>query len=96
MQLINNLNFPFIFSVFKFISYIYPNPTNGNITIEIINQEINNCYLEIYNLIGNKIKSIPINSNIQTTNLYPINNGLYFYKIINNNITLKTGKVLIF
>ncbi len=77
---------------------LFYNPIDFNLTIELINKNINinNCYLEIYNLIGNKIKSIPINSNILTTNLYPINNGLYFYKIINNNITLKTGKVLIF
>jgi len=61
---------------------IYPNPTKGNLTIEIIGYEQDaNSYIYLFNLSGNMLKSEPITGSSMEVDLsnYPV--GLYIIEI---------------
>jgi hypothetical protein len=55
---------------------IYPNPTAGEINVESTTDEIEK--LEIYNLIGKKIKEYKINSNAVTISILNFKRGVYW------------------
>ncbi|GAA4067304.1 alpha/beta fold hydrolase [Flavobacterium cheonanense] len=68
---------------------IYPNPTNSKVNIK---SESNFDYVEIYNVLGQKISSNTISSNQEIDmNDFPI--GIYTLKISNEEIT-KSVKVI--
>jgi len=60
---------------------IYPNPSNGVFTISGI--EVN-ASINIYNAIGELVKSIQSTDNNTTVDLSDYSNGIYFIKIKNN------------
>jgi bacillolysin len=63
---------------------IYPNPMNGIFTIEL-NEIIGENFVEIYNLVGEKVYS---NNSLSKTSLIDITNqpkGIYLVKVINGN-----------
>jgi hypothetical protein len=74
---------------------IYPNPFNMQATI-IINDasQMNNYELKIYNNLGKEV----MNTNVtkQSTSLETCNlpAGVYFYKVINNDKTIQSGKLI--
>ncbi len=71
---------------------IYPNPADKELNIEALT--IKNCKYEIYNLIGQVIKSGNLNNDfIQKINISQIQKGVYFIKIFNSEIT-KTQKFI--
>ena len=82
---------------------IYPNPFSTTATLVInwgrdaINRVSTNTYLQIYNLLGQEVKTIPIiNQKEITINRDNLPDGMYFYKIIGNkNETVATGKMVI-
>jgi Secretion system C-terminal sorting domain len=61
---------------------IYPNPNSGKFTIEVA--DFKNVAIEIYNLTGQLVKQIALNSVQQIINLSKQPNGLYLLKITNN------------
>ena len=61
----------------------YPNPTNGNITLEIKNLQTGNLAIEVFNILGNTVYSKSYNppSGKYELNLSGLNNGIYFVRI---------------
>jgi PKD repeat protein len=68
---------------------IYPNPTNGNITVQWGNNTIQNGKVSITNLIGQKVLETQLNTrNVtnNTINLSQLQAGIYFITIDADNI----------
>lgn len=63
---------------------VYPNPNSGIFTIQANNQQLlANSYIEIYNVLGEKVYSqSKINNSQLTINLNNQPNGVYLYRII--------------
>lgn len=73
---------------------VFPNPVKDKLTIGFNN----NCKFELYNLIGAKIKSVTLDNGSLTKriDLTDIDNGLYFYSVVDmNGNRIKTGKLII-
>ena len=72
---------------------IYPNPTNGNFTINLNSVLNSDANLEIYSINGQLIFKKEIKNNIEDVN-FSASTGIYFVKITNNYITT-TKKIII-
>jgi hypothetical protein len=71
----------------------YPNPTNGLINI-VVAAPIKNINIEIYNSTGILVyKQTSINKH-NTIEFANQNNGLYFVKVMNDNKTIATQKII--
>lgn len=65
---------------------LYPNPSNGEITINLADYNIGNCKLTVNNLLGELLYSSTISG--QSTNLkLDLKKGLYFISLYNNGQT---------
>jgi hypothetical protein len=74
--------------------YLYPNPSNGDLRI-VCNDEIILDKIIFYNIEGQKLgefMNVDCGSELEVSNF---ENGLYFYKIINNGINLFNDKLII-
>ena len=75
---------------------VYPNPANDLITIEISENYVgSHLKLSFFNLLGEKVKEVPINaslSKIQVDDLIP---GFYLYQLENASGVINTSKILI-
>lgn len=74
---------------------VYPNPFNSYTNI-IINEasQINNAELRIYNVLGKEVKNTNVNKQFITLETNDLPSGMYFYKVINNNKVIQTGKII--
>jgi hypothetical protein len=75
---------------------VYPNPASIELTIDIT--MTNKYFFELYDLFGAKRKAVTLDCGSQTKNinLTDIDNGLYFYSVVDRNGSrIKTGKLLI-
>lgn len=73
-------------------SFAYPNPFSDKITIEISNADL----ILVYNLIGERIKSFPLNIG-QTTleaDLATLPKGIFFYTVFRNGALLERRKII--
>lgn len=79
----------------KNIISVYPNPFNSSATIQF-NSTINNAELNVYNLYGQKIKTMNCISGdqmkIERENL---NSGIYLYELKQDSKNISTGKLII-
>ncbi len=76
----------------------YPNPAFESVNFSyILPDGTSQGQINIYNSIGQIIKSIPINktSGIETFNLDNQSNGLYFYTLLVNSTTIARGKFIV-
>jgi hypothetical protein len=74
---------------------VYPNPFTTSIVFKINDISlINNCELKLYNVVGVEIMHTVITkqSTVYETNNLP--KGVYFYKVIDNEITIQSGKLI--
>lgn len=75
---------------------VFPNPSNGKFKFEISNQQLTaeKIDLEIYNTLGEKIisKSLSNKTTVLDLSSYPA--GIYFYKVIEHNNKITTGKII--
>lgn len=69
---------------------IYPNPTNGNITV--CGGSIN--LVEVYNICGQKVMSIETNSSSVNVNMRELTAGVYMVKVVDNNGNSTVNKVV--
>jgi hypothetical protein len=84
----NNLNNDFI--------NIFPNPVTNELTLDYA--LTGKCFFELYNVIGAKRKTITIDIGSQTKkiDMTDIDNGLYFYSVVDKNgCRIKTGKLIV-
>jgi uncharacterized delta-60 repeat protein/uncharacterized repeat protein (TIGR01451 family) len=71
---------------------IYPNPTNGMITVEIP-EAGNDTEMRILSLVGSIRKSVPLSGTIQEINLEGLSQGMYLYEIWQNGERRAGGKL---
>jgi hypothetical protein len=75
---------------------IYPNPFSTTATLTMRNIHPNNATLEIYNVLGQDVKTInSINSNDVTIEKGDMQSGIYFYHLLNNGSVITTGKFIV-
>jgi photosystem II stability/assembly factor-like uncharacterized protein len=73
-----------------------PNPFNEFTTINIYNHPVSNAmFIEIYNNVGHCIKTEKITNNTIAISRENLSNGLYLYRIVDDNETLYSGKLII-
>lgn len=76
---------------------VYPNPSNGNITIEINNNKNEHHRLLIYNQAGEFINTCSFNFNLLTIKKDNLASGLYYFKVqrISDRRLIGSGKFVI-
>jgi hypothetical protein len=67
---------------------VYPNPTTGVLTVQLKTAIVQ---IEIYNILGQLIKS---NTNQNTIDISSVDQGIYFVKMMDENGTIGTQKVV--
>jgi hypothetical protein len=74
---------------------IYPNPSNGNFTVDTHMLKYDNISISVYDLLGSKIQKFEnIKSFPFKMDLNDLSNGIYYFKI-NCGIKTITQKVII-
>ncbi|MBL0046898.1 MAG: T9SS type A sorting domain-containing protein [Bacteroidetes bacterium] len=71
---------------------IYPNPAKELIQIST-NSFNKNTYFMLYDLAGREVTNQKIESNFQSISLSQLNDGIFYYKIVQQGEILKTGKL---
>ena len=80
----------------EIIFSVYPNPANQMVTIEISDHYIlNRLKLSFFNILGEKVKEIPINASLARIQVDELKPGLYLYQLENEQRVLKTAKMII-
>ena len=74
---------------------IYPNPFNTYIDITVNDASINNnFYLTIYNIIGDVVINKTINKRLSTIETNNLPKGIYFYKLVGDDKSIYSGKLI--
>jgi hypothetical protein len=77
---------------------LFPNPTNGALTLEFKTTQTFGVFVEVYDFIGKKIMSQSFNYSDKTSshqlNLEKFANGFYFIKLKSADNSIKTIKVI--
>ncbi len=74
---------------------VYPNPFSTQTSMNVSNTNLQNAVLLIFDMDGNIVKRIDnINSGTITIDRVNLNSGMYFYRLMNNNGIIGTGKLV--
>ncbi len=86
----NYIDHTTVAEVQEIVYNIYPNPTNGNITVygEGINM------VEVYNLCGQKVIAVEANSSNVNVNMSTLTTGVYMVRIVDVNGNATVNKVV--
>ncbi len=71
----------------------YPNPFNPYIHFEIRELDLFNCRIEIFNIKGQKIESLPIENKNMIWNASNYSSGLYLVNLMKNSTIIQTKKI---
>ena len=76
---------------------LYPNPNDGNMTLEYNIEETGMVVFSIYDITGKFIKQQPLNlqNKKETISAAELNAGVYYYTITINNNRKETNKLII-
>lgn len=75
---------------------IYPNPFKNYISIQLNDSiQVKNNEFKLYNFMGEEILNIPLKDLITTYNTSNLASGIYFYKVIENNKIIQSGKLIV-
>jgi hypothetical protein len=77
------------------IDKIYPNPANQFVFIELSEQNIDGLTVELYNLLGSKVRSTVVNSNRIQLNVANLHAGIYLCTISKNGEAVETRKIVV-
>lgn len=73
---------------------VYPNPSQGQISVQLASIDNPNAFIEIHNLIGIKVFEGTLDKKVTDLNLDFLNSGVYNYLIKSDNKS-KRGKLII-
>jgi len=74
---------------------IAPNPFGSYTTIMLKNDsKLNECELKVYSTLGKEVLITPVTKQGATIDMSQLQSGIYFYKVINNNKTIQSGKLI--
>lgn len=64
----------------------YPNPSSATITIELKSESTDLKYVDLYSLLGQKIKSLKTEKSLITFDVSGLNDGIYIISVYNERI----------
>ncbi|HOS16093.1 MAG TPA: T9SS type A sorting domain-containing protein [Bacteroidales bacterium] len=73
------------------ISNIYPNPANDKVSINLKNN--GNATIQLFNILGQEVKTVYTTENKVEVNVSDLNSGIYFIRVDQNNKTF-TAKIM--
>lgn len=77
------------------IATIAPNPFSSYATVTLNNgQAGKNCKISIYSTLGTEVISTTITSGMTTINTSHLQSGIYFYKVMESDKIVQTGKLI--
>ena len=76
---------------------LFPNPSTGTFTLQTVGtQNFASATIEIYNVLGERVKSEELSAKSEEIDLTNQPSGIYFYRVLNENgSVLGSGKVII-
>ncbi len=75
---------------------LYPNPFSTQTTIYVKGTSLQNALLSIYDVSGKEVNRIEkISSNLIIIDRNNLNNGTYFYRLVNNGQVVNIGKIIV-
>ena len=75
---------------------VYPNPAAGKINFQLPNNiPVQNLQLSVFDILGKKMKEVPVQSSNTGISLIGYKPGTYLYKIINKDQILYSGKFIV-
>ncbi|MEK6614791.1 MAG: T9SS type A sorting domain-containing protein [Bacteroidota bacterium] len=72
---------------------VYPNPSNGEFQIQVIDNQYSITGIEIYSVMGEKVYQSP-NSELRTHISLDVPAGIYYYRVNDASGTVRTGKIV--
>ena len=72
----------------------YPNPTQGDLTLEITDLKLENLTFQLIDLQGRSIENRKIANTNETIKMENLPNATYFLKVTNNNKEVKSFKII--
>jgi len=72
---------------------IYPNPVNDVVFVQTELQD-SPCFFELSDMYGKLRMNTEIKTKVNSIHLTNIENGVYIYKLIQNGLTIKSGKLI--
>jgi len=76
-------------------SSAYPNPAKNYFFVELAKQPKANTTIDLYNLLGSKVRSISARSNKVEINVSDLKSGIYLYTISENGHAVETKKIVV-
>ena len=73
---------------------VYPNPSNGILNLSITAELAKNSTLEVYDALSKLVVKQILTNEINSINISNLNNGIYTFKVLNNDKLVKTGKLV--
>lgn len=73
---------------------IYPNPTNGHVSIEKLGSNGGTYHFDLINSKGQKVSSLKTNSNFTNLDLSTLTSGLYFIQVHSEKEWLGTYQII--
>ncbi len=73
---------------------VYPNPTNSILNITISSELSGSASIEVYDAVGKLVIKESLSSETTTINTSKLTDGIYVFKVINNNQAIKIGKIV--
>lgn len=64
---------------------VYPNPTNGLVTLEMGENNLNNASFQLIDMLGKQLKSQQIVQSKMNIDISDLKQGIYFLNVTNNN-----------
>ncbi|NTW31800.1 MAG: T9SS type A sorting domain-containing protein [Bacteroidetes bacterium] len=76
--------------------FVYPNPSNDEVIFES-NSKYSNGRIEIYEIMGNELFSIPLTdgSEKHVVSFKNYSSGIYYYRFVRDGNSIRSGKLLI-
>ena len=72
---------------------IFPNPTNGLVTVEVSTALVNATF-EVYDALGKLVVKESLIKNNSAVDISKLQEGVYLFKLLNDKSVVKTGKLI--